>query len=411
MTSTLPTLKKLRPNPQWAKLPIFDRSKWQRVRFGDVVENVNETERAPVEAGIERFIGLEHLEPGSLHIRTWGNVADGTTFTRRCQPRQVLFGKRRAYQRKVALAEFDAVVSGDIYVLAPKGDRLLPELLPFLCLSERFFQHAVGTSAGSLSPRTNWSSLASFEFALPPLDQQRRIAELLWAVDENLQGWLATALATDKIRQAVVIDFISQHESDKATLGDCLEEVQYGSSSKAFLQPTPGLLPLLRIPNVIGGRIDFADLVWLEPTEEFEKYRLLQGDVLIVRTNGNPDYVGRTAVYEDSKFDKCLFASYLIRLRPKPDKLLPRFLHEMLQSERVKKDIRKQVKSSAGNYNLNTQGIRGLLIPLPTKKVQQELLMRMLSIGSGVEAAARHTEAICTFRSAFLNSFFNGDKL
>jgi type I restriction enzyme, S subunit len=99
----------------------------------------------------------------------------------------VLFGKRRAYQRKVAVAEFEAVVSGDIYVLAPKDlcvpQRLLPELLPFLCLSERFFQHAVGTSAGSLSPRTNWSSLASFEFDLPPLDQQRRIAEILWAVD------------------------------------------------------------------------------------------------------------------------------------------------------------------------------------------------------------------------------------
>ena len=87
------------------------------VRFGDVVENVNEMESNPDEVGIERFVGLEHLEPGSLHIRTWGNVADGTTFTRRCRPGQVLFGKRRAYQRKVAVTEFDAVVSGDIYVL------------------------------------------------------------------------------------------------------------------------------------------------------------------------------------------------------------------------------------------------------------------------------------------------------
>jgi type I restriction enzyme S subunit len=178
-------------NPNWAKLPLFNRKGWKTVRFGDVVENVNDTERMPAEAGIERFIGLEHLEPGLLHIREWGNVADGTTFTRRCRPKQVLFGKRRAYQRKVAVAEFDAVVSGDIYVLAPKGDRLLPELLPFLCLSERFFHHAVGTSAGSLSPRTNWSSLASFEFALPPLDQQRRIAEILWAVDASAEAHIS----------------------------------------------------------------------------------------------------------------------------------------------------------------------------------------------------------------------------
>lgn len=163
---------------------IFDRSKWQRVHFGDVVQNLNETERNPLERGVERFIGLEHIEPGSLHIRSWGNMADGTTFTRRCRPGQVLFGKRRAYQRKVAVAEFDAVVSGDIYVFAPKNNELLPELLPFLCMSESFFQHAVGTSAGSLSPRTNWKHLAEFEFDLPPLDQQRRIAEILWAADK-----------------------------------------------------------------------------------------------------------------------------------------------------------------------------------------------------------------------------------
>lgn len=193
-------LAKLKPNPDWATLPLFDRTGWKRVRFGEVVENCNET-CDPEVVGLERFIAMEHLEPGSLHVRSWGNVADGTTFTRRCRPGQVLFGKRRAYQRKVAVAEFEAVVSGDIYVLAPKDDRLRPELLPFLCLSERFFQHAVGTSAGSLSPRTNWSSLASFEFDLPPLDQQRRIAEILWAVDETLERWQSADNALTPVYQ------------------------------------------------------------------------------------------------------------------------------------------------------------------------------------------------------------------
>ena len=132
-----------------SELPLFDRTDWKRVRFGDVVENCAETCES-AEAGLERFVAMEHLEPGSLHVRSWGSVADATTFT------------RRTYQRKVAVAEFEAVVSGDIYVFAPKDtQRLLPELLPFLCLSERFFQHAVGTSAGSLSPRTNCQYPAS----------------------------------------------------------------------------------------------------------------------------------------------------------------------------------------------------------------------------------------------------------
>ena len=85
MTTALPKLEKLKPNPHWAKLPLFNRKNWTRVRFDDVVENLNET-CDPAEAGLERVIAMEHLEPGSLHIRAWGNVADGTTFTRRCRP-------------------------------------------------------------------------------------------------------------------------------------------------------------------------------------------------------------------------------------------------------------------------------------------------------------------------------------
>ena len=83
------------------------------MRFGDVMVNVNATGRGLAATGIDRFIGLEHLEPGSLHIRSWGNVADGTTFTRRCRPGQVLFVKRRACRHKVAVGEFHAVVSGE----------------------------------------------------------------------------------------------------------------------------------------------------------------------------------------------------------------------------------------------------------------------------------------------------------
>lgn len=155
---------------------------WRRVKFGDVVMLNKERCANPLEAGIERYVGLEHIEPDDLRIRRWGIVAEGTTFTNLFRPGQVLFGKRRAYQRKVAVADFTGVCSGDIYAFASKDPGvLLPELLPFICQTDGFFAHAVGTSAGSLSPRTNWTQLAQYEFALPPLDEQRRLAEVLWA--------------------------------------------------------------------------------------------------------------------------------------------------------------------------------------------------------------------------------------
>lgn len=162
---------------------------WRRVKFGDVVRLSNARSQDPLTDGFERYVGLEHLEPGDLRIRNWGNVADGVTFTSVFRPGQVLFGKRRAYQRKVTVADFAGVCSGDIYVLETKDTEvLLPELLPFICQTDAFFDHAVGTSAGSLSPRTNWTSLAGFEFALPPMDEQRRLATTLAAQNELIEA-------------------------------------------------------------------------------------------------------------------------------------------------------------------------------------------------------------------------------
>jgi len=173
-------------------MPMLERpiskAGWTRVAFGDVVRLSKVRVVDPEAAGIERVVGLEHIEPGDLRIRRWGDVADGTTFTTLFKPGQVLFGKRRAYQRKVAVADFEGVCSGDIYVLEPANDRLMPELLPFLCQTDAFFDHAVGTSAGSLSPRTNWTSLASFEFLLPPIQEQARLLEALVAANEVRDG-------------------------------------------------------------------------------------------------------------------------------------------------------------------------------------------------------------------------------
>ncbi|TNJ36746.1 restriction endonuclease subunit S [Prosthecochloris vibrioformis] len=161
---------------------------WKMVKFGDVVKNANLVERNPEANDIERIVGLEHIDPENLHIRRWNSVGGGTSFTRKFVPGQTLFGKRRAYQRKVAYAEFEGICSGDILTFESKDKNvLLTELLPFICQSDAFFDHALGTSAGSLSPRTSWAALKDFEFPLPPLDEQKRIAEILWAADEAVE--------------------------------------------------------------------------------------------------------------------------------------------------------------------------------------------------------------------------------
>ena len=191
------------------------KNRWTTVAFGDVVKLSKERSRDPEADGLERYIGLDHIDPNDLKIRRWGDVADGVTFTSVFRPGQVLFGKRRAYQRKVAVAEFSGVCSGDIYVLEPKNKHLLPELLPFICQTDAFFEHAVGTSAGSLSPRTNWKSLADFEFALPPIEEQRRIVDVLQACEGALVALRDLVQVAETLLQSACIDFGASLLADK----------------------------------------------------------------------------------------------------------------------------------------------------------------------------------------------------
>jgi len=217
---------------------------WPSVKFGDVVENINLVERNPLDAGLDRFVGLEHMDSENLHIRRWGMIeGSDTTFTKRFRKGQVLFGKRRAYQRKVAVAEFDGICSSDILTFDPKGDALIPELLPFIVQSEGFFAHALGTSAGSLSPRTRWSQLADYEFPLPPKDEQRRIAEILWAADDGITALSeaesnAAALGVSLFEEEMHQGRQAQGQSSVVlAIGDVLKGIIAGKSPACSSQP------------------------------------------------------------------------------------------------------------------------------------------------------------------------------
>ena len=192
-----------------------------RVAFADVVRLSKARSKDPESEGYQRVVGLEHIDPGDLRIRRWADVSDGTTFTTVFEPGQVLFGKRRAYQRKVAVAEFAGVCSGDIYVLEPSSTALMPELLPFICQTDTFFEHAISTSAGSLSPRTNWKSLAECEIELPPPQEQVRLVEALQTAENTYQSLrnLQAAMRTATVSLLdSVFDPVTTREMMKAKL-------------------------------------------------------------------------------------------------------------------------------------------------------------------------------------------------
>jgi len=183
---------------------------WCIVKFGDVAQEVKGSTKDPLAEGIDRYIGLEHIDTESLRLARWGSIAeDNPTFTKKFSAGDILFGRRRAYLKKAAIADFDGVCSGDIIVIAPKGKALIPDLLPFIVQSEPFFDWAIKHSAGGLSPRTKFKSLAEFEFPLPPRPRQDEILDAIKKIYDLSNKTYDTYLDSLNFFQRLIDKFIN----------------------------------------------------------------------------------------------------------------------------------------------------------------------------------------------------------
>ena len=192
---------------------------WKVWRFEQMATNVNVRIDNPSESGMEHYVGLEHLDPDSLRIRRWGSPSDVEAGKLFFKTGDIIFAKRRAYQRKLGVAEFDGICSAHAMVLRAKPEVVLPEFLPFFMQSDLFMNRAVEISVGSLSPTINWKTMAVQEFALPPLEEQRRTVELLSALEEQIESVLAAHSASQKLRKSAALDAFSSISSPKIKMG------------------------------------------------------------------------------------------------------------------------------------------------------------------------------------------------
>ncbi len=374
---------------------------WKRVRFGDVVRLNKETCKDPEAEGIERVIGLEHLDPGDLRVRSWADVADGTTFSNRVRPGQVLFGKRRAYQRKLAVADFDAICSGDIYVFETADQtQLLQELLPYICQADSFFGYAVNTSAGSLSPRTSWKSLVKYEFDLPPLEEQRRIAVACDAFKQCEDILIDTSESSSAVARSATLAMlaidagmpgrslvakINPPKSWKVTTIGALankgeQAVQVGpfGGSLSSRHYTPAGIEVLKVHNIgHDGFIDRSKFVHVANRHAvgLARYKVLPDDVLVVAQG---DTTGRVAIVRECD-EGALISQHLIRVRLDLESISASWLCAFMRSPLFAEQASRVMKKST-RPGLNTSDILEMLIPLPPRSEQEDRAADIASV-------------------------------
>ncbi len=376
---------------------MSDKTTWQRVKFGDVVRQVKD--KVDVESSnLERYIAGEHMNTDDLRIRRWGTINDGylgPAFHMRFKPGHILYGSRRTYLRKVAVPEFEGICANTTFVLEPKDPTgvLLPEFLPFIMQTESFHEHSIKQSKGSVNPYVNFSDLAWYEFALPPLEEQRRIIELLSSSYDLVEG---SKLLIEKSR-LLVSSFTKQrlekHMQDFSSLP--IPEITTRLTVGIVVKPAEwyvqnGLgVPALRSLNVFPDRLELSDLIYIskEGHEIHEKSQLQAGDIVIVRT-GRP---GDAAVIPSNLGP--LNCIDLIITTPSP-RILAEYLVYYLNSPVGRQQF---ASGSAGTaqQHFNVKEFRNLRIPCPPITVQSAFINEINYIKWGqIQAKTRYNTSI-----------------
>ncbi|WP_425645908.1 restriction endonuclease subunit S [Agrobacterium leguminum] len=275
--------------------------------------------------------------------------------------------------------------------------------------SDWLFFNAKGVTMANL----NTDIIRSLPLVFPPLDAQKRIAAILdKAYALRAKRRQAIALL-DSLTQSIFLEMFGDlTQWPTLKLAELADEFRYGTSEKSQAVGHP----TLRIPNVVGGSVSLSDLKFVPVNErELDRLRLQDGDILFVRTNGNKDYVGRSAVMTtkiesgtDYVLSDFIYASYLIRARVKRDVVNPHFLQAFLSGAAGRKMLLERAKTSAGQYNINTEGLGSINIPIPPIGKQDAFQSTIEKLSENLDASRLNLSQVDVLFASLQHRAFTG---
>jgi type I restriction enzyme S subunit len=271
------------------------------MRFDEIADSINDRVEDPSKSGVQRYVGLEHLDPDSLVLRRWGSPEEVESTKLRFQRGDIIFGKRRAYQRKLAVADFEGICSAHAMVLRAKPGAVVPAFLPFFIQSDTFMERAEAISVGSLSPTINWKMLAAEVFALPPLEQQLRYVDVL-GPSSRLRDLTEDCLQHGHRILAAWLESSWRSASRSAGMGtfrDVATHIDAGSSPSSESRP-PGLgeYGVLKVSAVGDWGFVATESKTIDAAKFIPALAVQPGDILATRANANPSGIARMCIVE-----------------------------------------------------------------------------------------------------------------
>ena len=338
---------------------------WKIWRFDQMATNVNVRIDNPSESGMEHYVGLEHLEPDSLRVRRWGSPDDVEATKLMFKQGDIIFGRRRAYQRKLGVAEFDGICSAHAMVLRAKPDVVLPEFLPFFMQSDLFMNRALEISVGSLSPTINWKTMAAQDFTLPPMAEQKRLVELIGSI-AALEEELRTAeREADQLQKAAMQDLLDADINGWPTkpIGQVLKVTTGGTPSRNNATFWNGDIPWVKTGEVNYYVIETTEECITAAGLKGSAAKLCPSNSVLVALYGQGPTRGRVGMLGiEAAVNQACAAIY-----PSAD-FDPWFVYYYLSG---KYQSLRAMAQGAAQPNLNLAMIKGFGIPTPTLEEQK----------------------------------------
>ena len=345
-----------------------------RVRFGDVVKEIK-TNIDRATDNHEFYIAGEHMETENIHLTKRGRFEGsdvGPAFIRLFRPGQVLYGSRRTYLKKVAVADFEGITSNTTFVLETKDQNvMMQELLPFIMLTDSFTEYAIRNSKGSTNPYILFSDLCAYEFELPAIEEQRILTKRLLACDNVKEAYKHLIASTDELVKSQFVEMIQPllDTGNTIPLGELVETdrpITYG-----ILKPGtgfPGGVPVVKVKDMKDGLIDQSDLLLTSPEidNSYKRSRLRAGDLLI-SIRGS---VGRMAeVPENLENANITQDTARLTIKKEYNKV---YVRGVLESQPLQHDMEKNIRGVAVK-GINIGYLRELGIPMCSRSKQDEL--------------------------------------
>ena len=341
-----------------------------KYRFDQIAINSTEKKK-PVEEDRFTYLGLEHLDSGTLKVTRFGSEVAPIGEKLVMHKGDVLFGKRRAYQKKVAIAPFDGIFSAHGMVLRPKEDVIDKDFFPLFISSDYFLDAAIKISVGSLSPTINWRDLKKLEFELPDMDTQRKLAEVLWSINDTMEAYKRLISATDELVKSQFMEqfgdpVTNTQGREVRPFKDFMLDIRYGTSQPPTFSEF-GEVKFIRATNIKAGRITENDMLRISADEatKIEKCRLNGNEIIIVRSGAN---TGDTCVVTDEYRDQ--YAGYDIIITLNLEIANPVFFNELMNTHYMQAII-KPLTVRAAQPHINSEQVQNLpmlVVPLPEQE-------------------------------------------